>query len=232
MAFLAKTDYFGLTAALSGLVVTSNSDGASQSNVEATDEKGSIIANTTFGYTCAPSNSYVVKSTVTATAGAVKLGNVTTTDRGELAPIYACLNSLAINTSSGGAPTVTASGEGVENSNTGCKYSVPAFTLPVTHHAAILFGAFTLSGTGCYLNSANYTITATVTKAEKDGTCLAHDVSGAKIEAQITIIQTGSAMPEITAGTEFEIIAPLACDNPDSNYPTWQATLVSYLTKD
>lgn len=145
MAFLSKTDYFGLAG--NGLVCVSQTENKSQNVVEAMDDKGSIVASEAYGETYAPSNSYVVKSTVSETAGGITLGNVTSHDG-----VSYVLNSFAINTTAGGAASVEASGESVELSATAnCTYPIPEFSLPVTHHAHILFDAFSLSGTGCYL---------------------------------------------------------------------------------
>lgn len=226
MAFLTKTDYFSLAGTT--LVCISNSDGATASVAEATDAEGTIVAHTVYGATSAPSNSYVVKGTVSSTTTPVTLGKVTTAGGKSFV-----LGSFSINTSAGSPATVEASGEEVEASaTTNCSYTLPTYSLPVTHHAHILFDAFSIAGTGCHLQSANYSATVTITKATKEGACLAHDVSEGKIEAQITVNQTGSTEPTLTAGTGWTVTAPLACDNPDADYPTWSATLTHYLAKD
>jgi len=181
MSFLYKTNYFPI---LTGdWLCVSNNDGHSQSVAEAMDENGTLIANTVYGPTYSPSNSYIVANTVSASAGDVQLGAVFQNDIG-----YVVLNNITINTQAGQAPTVNMAGESVEDGATAtCTYSLPAFALAVTHHAQILFSAFTLAGTGCYLQSASYTASATVTKATREGTPLSHDVSQARIDAQLTI---------------------------------------------
>ena len=226
MAFQSKTDFYSLSG--TSLVCVSGSDGATASVAEATDSEGTIVASTVYGETSAPSNSYVVKGTVSSTTTPVNLGKVTTVGGKSYV-----LGTFSIDTSAGSPATVEASGEQVEaNATTNCSYTLPAFSLPVTHHAHILFDAFSLAGTGCHLQSANYSATAAITKATKEGACLAHDVSEGKIEAQITVNQTGSTEPTLTAGTGWTVTAPLACDNPDADYPSWTATLTYYLTKD
>lgn len=226
MAFLSKTDYFSLAG--STLVCVSNSDGKTASVAEAKDQDGTIIASTVYGQTAAPSNSYVVKGTVTSTTTPIVLGGVTAVDGTSYV-----LGSFSINTSAGSPATVEASGEQVETSaTTNCSYTVPTYSLAATHHAQILFGAFTLAGTGCYLQSANYTASVAITKATKEGECLAHDVSEGKIEAQITVNQTGTTAPTVTAGSGWTVTAPLACTNPDADYPSWTCTLTCYLEKD
>ena len=224
MAFLEKTDYFGLSG--TALECTTSNDGASASVAEAKGADGSVVAHEVYGEALAPSCDYLLKADWTSAAGAVKLGSVKATGGKSVA-----LASVAINTSAGSAPTVAASGEQVEDGATdGCLYEVPAFSLPKTHHAHILFGAFTLSGAGCHLTAANYTASAGITKATKEGAVLAHDVGEGKIEAVVTIVQTGAAAPSLAAGEGWSITSPLAMTNPDADYPTYSATLTHYLS--
>lgn len=95
-----------------------------------------------------------------------------------------------------------------------------------------MFGAFAYTGTGCFLTEASYTVQATIGKATVDGDPVASDVTEGMIEASVTITQTGSTEPTLSAGTDWQITSPLACTNPDANYPTWAATLTKYLEKD
>jgi hypothetical protein len=88
-----------------------------------------------------------------------------------------------------------------------------------------------MGGEGCYLQTANYTASATITKATKDGVCIAHDVVEGRIEATVEIKQTGSASPSITAGSGWKITSPLTCTNPDADYPTYSATLTKYINR-
>lgn len=70
-----------------------------------------------------------------------------------------------------------------------------------------------------------------MTKATKDGTALAHDVSQGKIECQISITQTGATEPTVTPGEAWYVSAPLTLDNPDSDYQTWSCTLAHNLAR-
>ena len=224
MSFIAKTDYFSL--ADTALACVASNDGASASVAEAKGENGEIVASTMYGETKSPSCDYVIKAAWTKAANAVKLGTVFGT------VVKIMLGSITINTQAGSAPTVSASGEQVEASaTTGCTFPLPAISVPKSHHAHILFAAFQLGGTGCHLNAANYVASATITKATKDGDCVASDVIEGKIVVSITIVQTGSAEPTLTAGTGFDVTSPLSCSNPDADYPTWTATLTKYLAK-
>ena len=153
------------------------------------------------------------------------------------------MNNFAINTAAGSAPTFSASGEQVEEDSTGvCQYSIPAFEVTKKHHAQILFGAFsynkTVSGgttsTGVHLKSAAYTASGSITKGEKEGVCLTHDIVEGKIECAVEFVQVGDVKPEITPNLEdgWDVTSKLTCSNPDADWPSWSATLTKYLVKD
>ena len=231
-AFITKKDYFDLTS--SSLSCITSNDGKSAEVAEATSEDGTIVAYNVFGEKIAPSNEYQMAGNLSCADGDIKLGNVSTVDGMKI-----CLGSFSIGTSAGSAPTINASGEQVETNATAyCMYSLPEFSLSKKHHAQILFDAFSYNkesggnSTGVHLQSASYEATCSITKGEKDGECLTHDVVQAKIECAVEFMQTGLTPPEITAGEGWVVTAPLACSNPDSNWPTWSATLTKYLVKD
>lgn len=227
MAFIAKPDYFGLATSQSGsLSLKSSSLNKSASVAEATDEKGDVVAEEVFGEQASPSVTYELKADL-ALSG-IKLGAVTTVD----SKPYVLL-SIGFNTAPAGVPEVQCSGEMVETGATTANsttISLPSLTLQKWHDAQILGLAFTLSGTGCYLNGCNYSAKCDVTKATVDGTIVAHDVQNGRIEVQATIVQTGSTAPTVTAGQDWVVTSPLTTDNPDEDYPTWTCTLTKYLT--
>ncbi len=232
MSFQTKTDPFGFTTtngpADGILECVSVSDNASASVAEAHDDKGSFVAAETYGAQMAPSAEYKVKKS--GEIEGITLGAVTTYKTKRVA-----LANVQVNTSAGGEMTVSASGEEVEASSDGtcpATYTLPDIPVGVCHHAKALFSAFTLSGTGCHLQSANYTFACSVGKATKDGVTIAHGVYEAYAEAQIEIIQTGSTEPTLAAGTGWFISSPLSCTNPDADYPTWSATLRMHLALD
>ena len=65
-----------------------------------------------------------------------------------------------------------------------------------------------------------------------NGEPVASDVTEGRIEASITVTQTGNVVPTLTPGSGWYVTSPLACTNPDANYPTYSATLTKYLQKD
>ena len=219
MAFLTKVDPFGIAS--STLAVKSTSDGNSGSVAEATDENGTIVAQESYGNRMSPSAEYALKKETTFDE--IVLGGVSTYKTKRVV-----LTQLTINTSAGGEPTISASGEEIETSADGtcpASYTIPEFTLGVCHHAKILFSAFSISGTGCYLNSANYTAQCENGTAMIEGAVVAHGVYGAYLEVTAEIISTSGTVPTVTPGTGWVVSSPLAETNPDAEYPTYSITL-------
>lgn len=114
-----------------------------------------------------------------------------------------------------------------------CKYTIKdALALSQKCHTQILLSAYTLSGNGCYATDTSYTINCNFNPTTKDGEYMAWDVSEGKIEASITVVQTGDVKPTLTAGDGWTITSPLTLSNPDSDFATWSGTVVKYLQKD
>lgn len=226
MAFLTKVDPFGISS--STLAVKSTSDGNSGSVAEATDENGTIVAQESYGNRMSPSAEYALKKETTFDE--IVLGGVSTYKTKRVV-----LTQLTINTSAGGEPTISASGEEIEASADGtcpATYTIPEFTLGVCHHAKILFSAFSISGTGCYLNSANYTAQCENGTAMIEGAVVAHGVYGAYLEVTAEIIATSGTAPTVTPGQGWVVSSPLAETNPDAEYPTYSITLRKPIAKD
>lgn len=223
---IAKTDYFGI--ADSAVVVTDDDQGVSATTLESKGQDGAYVACEVFGTKLAPSCDYKMKGRwVIASGSEKKLGKVTEVDDKSFALI-----ELSISTSNSSIPEISAKGNQVEDGATdGCLFTIPAFTLEKKSHAQILWTAFTLTGTGCHLQSANYTASATLVPSEKDGSVLAFDVAEGKIEAEVEILQVGETEPTLTAGAGWTITDPLSCANADSANPTWKAKLVKHLEK-
>lgn len=236
--FIEKQDYFGIADG-DNLVCSTADEGKSNELAEATGQDGSYVAYNVYGEKLAPSNEYVMKAvTITKADGAIKLGQIEKPFNDDTS---ICLNNFAINTAAGSAPTFSASGEQVEDNSTGvCQYSIPAFEVTKKHHAQILFGAFsynkTVSGgttsTGVHLKSAAYTASGSITKGEKEGVCLTHDIVEGKIECAVEFVQVGNVKPVITPGTGWDVTSKLTCSNPDADWPSWSGTLTKYLAKD
>ena len=225
MSFKTKTEPYGIADG-TNIVVLDTQGGETAQNVEAVGEDGSVVANTETLVN--PSATLALKAAISKTLGQWKLGNVSTDGTKKFA-----LEKIEITTTAGAAVSISIAGKQVQSdATTGCTYSVPAFTLTTKHHAQILFSAFSLSGTGCHLTSATYTIEGTINLVTKDGSVIGFDIVQGKIEVSVSIKQCGSAAPELTAGDGFQVTSPLAETNPDADYPTFTATLTKYLAKD
>lgn len=219
MALQEKTDYFALATDSSGLVITSSTENKGATVIQAQDAKGDVVAEEIVGETSAPSCTYVVKADATLTGQ--KLGS---------ASGGYVVSSISITTGAGTPPGITVTGEAVPaSSHTDCYYETPACKVEVCHHAQILFSAFSLTGDGCYLTSANYAISGSLTKATKDGEIVAFDIIDGKVEAVVEIVQTGAGAPTFAPGTDFVITSPLTKTEADSAYPTWTATVTKNL---
>lgn len=231
MAFMSKTDYYNLTG--DALVCITSGDGRSASLAQAKGANGEIVASQVYGETESPSCEYRLRAPLVTqkteeSDTRIKLGKVVTLEDKKYV-----LGNFSISTAAGSAATVSASGEQVaDDAEQGLTFALPPFSLPVSQHAQILFQAFSVDGSGCHLLSANYTGSVSITKATKDGVCLSHDVSEGKIEAAVTVTQTGTEKPILTPGTGWSVTSPLACSNPDSDYPTWSGTLTCFLPKE
>ena len=227
MSFPTKKDVYGLVEA-NKTVIQSTTGGETATNVEAIGQDGSIVANSVIGQLANPSCEIQLLATLTKTAGAWKIGGVSTCESKKFA-----LEKITISTNAGSAPQISVSGKQVHaDASTGCYYPVPAFELTTKHHAQILFSAFSLAANdGNHLTSASYNIGGTVSVVTIDGDPIGFDVVQGKIEVSVSIKQCGGTTPTLTPGTGFEVTSPLASSNPDADYPTWTATLTKYLTK-
>lgn len=230
MSFSAKHDFFGL-ASSAGLVLTETNEGVQASTAEGHNEKGDVVAFEVFGETMSPECTYILSGDVSLAS--IKCGEPIA-GTGDYSSHKYTLGGLTINTQAGSPPSIQASGEEIPSSITSsdCTYTFPSATLKACHHAQILWSAFTLSGTGCYLQSANYTAGGTISRGTKNGETISYDVTDGKLEVNINILQTGNTKPSVTAGSDWTITAPLNCSNPDSDYPSWTCTLSRYLTHD
>ena len=143
MSFAAKQDFFGIAGG--GIVCTESNENKTASVAEATNERGDVIAFTSFGEHYEPTCSYLLSAD--AQLSAIECGKPIAGGTGYSGKKFTC-SSITINTAAGSAPTIQASGTEIPAATThsDCKYQFPAATLKVCHHAQILWNAFTLAG--------------------------------------------------------------------------------------
>lgn len=231
MAFQPKIDYFGLTSA-SQVKITDSNENKSAQVATGVDEKGDVRATTMYGIQMAPSCSYVIASAYTFPS--VKIGDASISVAGTTDKFT--ITNINITTTAGQPPTIEVTGQGIPSaaaSHNDCTYTVPSVALEACHHAQRLFDAFTSSyGEGNYLTAANYTVAGDLTTATKDGEIVSFDIANGRIEANVTIVQTGSTAVTCSAGSGFLETSPLTKNDPDGAYPTWTATFTKYLVHD
>ena len=221
MAFLAKTDYFGLTTAPTNFQIVSSDENRSASTAEAQNEKGDVVATQMYGETSAPSCNYVLSGT-SDTASIGTMGNPISS--GSLNYV---ITNISITTGAATPPSITVSGEEVQSGthcSNDCYYDIPTATLEPCHHAQALFGFdFDNIGSGFYVIQANYTIECTLTKATVNGETVSYDITAGKVTAQFTIQGTGeSGTPSLDAPNQSWIVtSPLTQSNPDAGYETY-----------
>ncbi len=225
MSWTNKTDYCGLADGTS-IILKAATENRSGSYLEKTGEHGDIIATKAYGdKNASPSNDYAIAKA--KTFGAVKLGTVTAVDSAKF-----MLQSISISTGSAAEPTMSATAVRVEDgATTDSTFDVPSFSVSPDDIAQFLFGAFTLSGTGCELTQCNAEISCTVGLSTVNGDPVASDPHTAHIQLSITVIQTGDVAPSVTPAEGWDLSAPLTCADPDSDLPTWTCSVTKPIAK-
>ena len=229
--FVAKTDPWGLTGSGKVLELVAVSDNKSASVAEAKNENGDTVAWHMYGIQYAPTYDYRVAGSGDITIPV--FGDPVTTTMADGTSVKLLATNWTLSTSANGETTFSLTAESIPASVTAiCPYQIDCGDVEVgpCQHAKLLFDCGTLGGTGCYLQAATYNGTCTLGKPTKNGDAIAAAVTDGRITAALTIIQTGSTIPSITAGNDWNVTAPLTCTNPDAEYPTWTTTLTMYLT--
>lgn len=223
MSWGSKTDYCGLAG--TAVVCKGATENRSGSYLEKTGQDGSIVATKLYGTANAsPSNEYAIKGDATLS---VVLGSVATVDGKKY-----MLQSVSVSTGSATEPTLSATAVQVEDgAATGSRYAAPSLSLSPDDVAQVLFGGFTLSGTGCELTQCNAEISCTVGLTTVNGDPVASDPHTAKIVLSLTILQTGEAEPSVSPATGWELSAPLTSSDPDADLPTWTCSVSKALAK-
>ena len=208
------TDYFSLAG--TGLKINSSDEGATINMAEAVDERGDFVARDTFEELANPTCTYALCSDYAL--GTIKLGS-------KISDYI--VTGLSVNTSAGGAPTVEVSGEEVPATFLeGYTYTTPAFQLKKNHEAQILFSAFTLTGTNCYVESCSASLNCTLSRAlDSNAETCAGDVNGGVIEVTATIVQAGATEPSITPDADWTVTSPLTISESNDAYSTHTVTL-------
>ena len=231
MAFNTVLDYFALADGVK-LACKGSTENAAATVVEAPlNDKGEVPASEVLETVRSPSCEYEMLAAwargAETTPDPVQLGGVSTADSKTF-----ILTGLNINTQAGSPPAISASGTQVKTGAAeGDVFNIPAFSVLFKHAAQILWSAFTLSGSGCHLTTANYAASVTLSRGTVNGGTVSHDVVSGRIVANLTITQTGDTEPTVTPGTGWIVTAPLTKTKGDAQYPSWTCALTKFLTK-
>jgi len=129
MAFFPKTDFCGLSAVNTNILIRDDAENISQEKYQPTGQKGQFCDLEVYGEDAAPTNSYAIKGDLDIAAGAIKIGKITTIGENAAAKKYA-LESFEIGTSGGSVPTLSATSQLVESdadASTMPYAAIPAF---------------------------------------------------------------------------------------------------------
>lgn len=232
--FNAGIDYFGLgTSSSDALKVTSSNENRSKQSASGANLYGDAAVVDSWGETAAPSAEYVVVAALTQTTFP-DLGTVKTVE-GIEKPVV--LGGVSIRTSTGAAPTVSASGQMVQ---TGAKqlrkYELPAFSLTPRHRAQdfmglcdIKKGSATADSAEDYgLESVEADFPIEFTLAQPKGEVVNYDLHGGMATCSYTMNWYASTAPTVSltsAATALgaSISAPVAKSCPEGGYTqyTW-----------
>lgn len=218
MAFQTKTDFCGLAAIDTNILVRDDAENASQEKYQPTGQKGQFCDLEVYGEDQAPTNTYAIKGDLDIDDGDIKIGGLTVIGEGTAAKKYA-LESFEIGTSGGTPPTLSATSQLVESdadAKTACYAEVPAFKLSKRHHAQILFGAFTLEGEKCELTACNATVGGTIGKDKLVGVPIGSDLNSVAITVSGTVLQIGDTAPTITPAEGWKLTQKPTPTNPET----------------
>ena len=236
MSFKSKIDYCGLADGTTG-ILKSHDENRSVNTVTCENDEGDTVDATQVGHVIAPSNTYALKADVSGLS--IVLGGVNTVNLGTAQSPdnhYFALKSVTIGTSNSGEVSLSATAEEVASASPQRTYTVTIASLKQRNKAQILNSLFTLTGTNCHLQSANYTLSVNIQQTTVDGSRITFDVYGGKIVCSATAKQAGTAVPVIAAGSDSTFVTILSGDNserrPDSDYASVSAEVTKYLTAD
>lgn len=226
MAFEPKTDWLGLADG-SNILLKSNSDGASNGNLEIVGKNGDIICNQTYGHIKSPTCEYVIAKPLQFSQ---TIGSVIT----DTYP-YA-LQSYTITTGAGQEPTFSAAGVQIEPDadKAYCTYTPSTISISPARHASD-FGALSSWTESCSLTLQNstYTAEAEISPSTINGDPVASDAVRGKESVQVTFwTNSNTTAPDVQPATDWRQTADWSCTGADSSMFTWTATFEKYLTAD
>jgi len=213
MGWQAAADKFGIA----GTVLEAKSDGKSATlqNKLATGQYGDVVAIKAFGPGSTENVDYevILAGTIAAALGIINADGI-------------MLNSIAIGTSAGGAPTVKGAGEFIKTGAvTDPTYVLSGLAITPLHHSQIMASAFTWVGVDVEIKDCSYTAKCTISRGTVEGNTRGFGIGGGIEEVSASFDGFGIAAPVITAGEGWTITTPVGETNPDSDYTKYTVTL-------
>ena len=233
--FNAHVDFFGLQAATSNaLKIKSSNENRSKQSASGANLYGDAAVVDSYGETAAPSAEYDIVGALTQAVLPV-LGSLNTPT--ELAkPVV--LGSVTINTRTGEAPSLSASGQMVQTGAAQLRsYTLPAFSVSTRHRAQdflglcnIKKGSATADDVEDYgLASVSATFPIEFTLAQPQGEVVNYDLHGGMATCDFEMQWYASTAPTVeltSAATALgaTITTPVTKGTPQNGYTTytWQ----------
>lgn len=230
----AHVDYFGLVKSSNGaLKIVDSAENRAKTSVSGANLYGDITVVDSFGETAAPTANYELVDNLTD-ATMPNMGTVVTVD-GLSKPFV--LGGLTINTATGSAPAVSASGQMVQ---TGAKqlrkYVLPGINLTPRHRAQDFMGLCSIKkGSEAAddkedygLESVNASFPIEITTAVPQGEVVAYDLHGGMATCVFTMNWYADTAPVVElskTATDLEatISSPVTKSTPRNGYTqyTW-----------
>lgn len=231
----AHIDFFGLVESSNGaLKIVESAENKAKTSVAGANLYGDITVVDSFGEIAAPSASYELVGNLTD-ATMPNMGVVVTVE-GLAKPFV--LGGLTINTATGSAPTVSASGQMVQ---TGAKqlrkYVLPGINLTPRHRAQDFMGLCSIKkGSAAAdnkedygLESVNASFPIEITTAAPQGEVVSYDLHGGMATCDFTMNWYADTPPvvalsESAVALEATISSPVTKSTPRNGYTqyTWQ----------
>lgn len=213
MAFAVKIDYCGLVEATkkNGTAVLKIRDHDVNGSIEKyqpNGQNGDFVGTDVYGEHLDPKNNYALTADLEVAVGGIKLNKFVEITEGEgesaVTKKYA-LEEVTITTKGGDPVKISASAKEIEDGAVASKqayYWIPAFSVSTKQEAQDIFGAFTMTGTGCHLTDCEAKISCSVKPDDVEGVYVSSDCNSGVITVTGKVLSTGGIRPTVAANDE------------------------------
>ena len=219
--FNAGIDYFGLVSGTSNaLKVTGSNENRSIQSTNGPNLYGDAAVVDSWGETAAPSSDYQIVADLANTLASPKftLGSIIAAGSSNISiggsAVPVALGSVTINTQTGSAPTLSASGQALFSGAAALRYYIlPAFTLTPRHRAQDFLGLCTIKkganaadpATEYGLESVNATFPIEFTLAQPKGALVGYDLHGGTVTVDYSMNWYASTDPTIVLASSVTL---------------------------